>query len=196
MKDISKIKEVRSRSSMSIAACKTALQASDGNVEKALDRLRKMSGRPASDFDFGEKPTPAGYIDSYVHNGRIGVMIEVESQTDFATRSDKFRSLVKDLCLHIAGAGPQFVSESDVPLCVAEQQRAEYRQQAASEGKPEAIIEKIVDGKLKKHYGEVCLLNQPFVKDSDRTVKNVLDEAMSVIGENIVVKRFVRFDRG
>ncbi|NLY55542.1 MAG: translation elongation factor Ts [Firmicutes bacterium] len=189
------VKELRERTGAGMMDCKTALVETGGDLEKAVEYLRekglakaaKKAGRIAAE----------GLVDSYIHlGGRIGVLVEVNCETDFVAKTDDFKALVKDIAMHIAAAKPEYVSREDVPESVIERERQIYRQQMLNEGKPEKIVDKIVDGKIDKFYEEVCLLEQPFVKDPDKTVGQLLTEKISQIGENIVVRRFVRYERG
>ncbi|HHT26819.1 MAG TPA: translation elongation factor Ts [Firmicutes bacterium] len=197
MADISmdKIKELRERTQAGFMDCKKALQENDGDIEKAITYLRekglaaaaKKAGRVASE----------GVIDSYIHmGGRIGVLIEVNCETDFVAKTDAFRALVKDLAMQIAASKPQYVSREEVPAKVVEEERSIYAAAARNEGKPEQVIDKIVDGRMEKFYKDVCLMEQPFVKDPDRSIKDIITEAIATMGENINVRRFVRFERG
>lgn len=149
--------------------------------------LKKRSGRS----------TGEGIIDAYIHlNNRVGVLVEVNCETDFVARNEQFRSLVHDIAMHIAAAMPLYVSPEDIPEEVLEQERQIYRAQALNEGKQEKFLDKIVEGRLKKYYEQYCLLNQPFVKDPDKTVEQLVSETAAATGENIVVRRFVRYQLG
>jgi elongation factor Ts len=197
MADVSmdKIKELRERTQAGFMDCKKALQETNGDIEKAITYLRekglaaaaKKAGRTASE----------GIIDSYIHmGGRIGVLIEVNCETDFVAKTDAFRTLVKDLAMQVAASKPQYVSREEIPAKVIEQERAIYAAAARNEGKPEQVLGKIVDGRIEKFYKEVCLLEQPFVKDPDRSIKAIITDAIATMGENIAVRRFVRYERG
>lgn len=190
-----KIKELRERTLAGFMDCKRALQENDGDIEKAITYLRekglaaaaKKAGRVASE----------GLVESYIHmGGRIGVLIEVNCETDFVAKTDAFKDLVRDLAMQVAAAKPQYVSREDVSASVIEQERAIYTVAARNEGKPEQILPKIVDGRIEKFFKEVCLLEQPFIKDSDRSVLDLVKEKISSLGENITVRRFVRFEKG
>ncbi|MDP6934919.1 MAG: translation elongation factor Ts [Myxococcota bacterium] len=166
-----------------------------GDVETAIDWLRakgiakaaKKAGRAATD----------GAVGSYIHaGGKIGVLVEVNCETDFAARSDQFQALVRDLAMHIAAAGPLYVRKDEIPGDELEREKAIQLQRVIEEGKPEHIAEKIVDGRLGKWYQDVCLLEQKFVKDDDKTIEQVLQDAVSVIGENIQIRRFSRYVLG
>jgi len=175
--------------------CKRALIETNGDLEKAIEYLRekglssaaKKAGRIAAE----------GIVDSYIHmGGRIGVLMEVNCETDFAAKGEQFKELVKDLTMQVAAARPEYVRREEVPVDVVEKEKAIYTAQAVNEGKPQAIAEKITVGRLEKFYKEVCLMEQPFIKDTDKTVEQVVKEAISKIGENISVRRFVRYERG
>ena len=189
------IKELRTATGAGVADCKKALQESDGNIEKAVDFLRKKglaaaakkSGRLASE----------GTVHAYIHGGgRIGVLLEVNCETDFVAGTDDFKGFVHDVALHIAAYNPQFVKREDVGEAAIAKEREIYRAQAMESGKPEHIAEKIVEGRLKKWYGEVCLLEQNWVKDPDRKTQDVLIELVAKIGENISIRRFHRYEVG
>lgn len=189
------IKELRTATGAGVADCKKALQESDGNIEKAVDFLRKKglaaaakkSGRLASE----------GTVHAYIHGGgRIGVLLEVNCETDFVAGTDDFKGFVHDVALHIAAYNPQFVKREDVGEAAIAKEREIYRAQAMESGKPEHIADKIVEGRLKKWYGEVCLLEQNWVKDPDRKTQDVLIELVAKIGENISIRRFHRYEVG
>jgi len=189
------VKQLREMTGAGMMDCKKALQEADGDFDKAIKILRekglakaaKKAGRAAKE----------GMIHAYIHGGgRIGVMVEVNCETDFVARTDEFRTLVNDIALHIAAFAPRWVKREDVPEDVLEQEKEIYRKQAIQEGKPERVIERIVEGKLKNFYKENVLLEQPFVKDEDKTVEEVVKEAIAKIGENIVIRRFVRWELG
>lgn len=195
MADTKLIKELRQRTGAGVLDCRNALREADGDVEKAVEILRKKglaaaakkSGRVASE----------GLVQSYIHgNGRIGVLAEVNCETDFVAKTEEFRNLVKDICMQIAASSPQYVSVEDIPAEVLEREKEILREQAEREGKPEHVIEKMVEGRLKKFYSEVCLLEQPYIRDPDKTVSQLLTEKIAAIGENIKVRRFVRFELG
>jgi elongation factor Ts len=175
--------------------CKKALAETQGDMEKAVIYLRekglaeaaKRSGRAASE----------GLVSAYVHPGnRIGVLVEVNCETDFVAKTEDFRNLVHDLALQIAASRPQYISQNDVPAEVIRQEKEILRAQALNEGKPESVVDKMVEGRLKKFFKESCLLEQPFVKNPELTVQNVLHEVIARVGENIVVRRFSRYELG
>jgi len=175
--------------------CKKALAECEGNHEEAVKLLRtkgladaaKRSGRAANE----------GLVDSYIHmGGKIGVLVEVNSETDFVARNDDFKAFVHDIAMHIAAAAPIYISREDVPAEVVEAEMAIYKDQAKATGKPDNILEKIAAGKMDKYYGQVCLLEQPFVRDDSLTIEQLLGEIVGKIGENIGIRRFVRFELG
>jgi elongation factor Ts len=189
------VKELRERTGAGMMDCKAALAEAGGDLEKAVDVLRKKglssaakkSGRVAAD----------GLVHSYIHaGGKLGVLVEVNCETDFVARTEGFQELVKDIAMHIAAAEPRFVRRAEVTPDVLERERAIYAEQAAASGKPPAVVEKIVAGKLDKFYAEACLLEQPFVKNPDVTVGQLVTESVARIGENIQVRRFVRYKLG
>ena len=188
------VKELRDRTGAGIMDCKKILVETDGNIEKAIELLRekgiakaaKKAGRVAAE----------GLVEAYIHNGKYGALVEVNSETDFVATNDEFKQFVKDIAMHIAAAAPQYVKREDVPASIVNAEKEAQKQKALSEGKPEAIVEKIVEGRMDKFYSEICLLDQPFVKDPDKTVGQLLTELISKIGENIVIRRFVRYERG
>jgi elongation factor Ts len=188
------VKNLREKTGAGMMECKKALTESNGDVEKALDILRqkglasalKKAGRTASE----------GLIDSYVHMGKIGVMVEVNCETDFVARTDEFKELAKDVAMHIAAANPQYLLREDVPKDVIEHEKEIYRAQVTN--KPPHVVEKIIVGKLEKFYIDMCLLDQLFVKDPEqkKTVKDIVTEKIAALGENIIIRRFVRFQVG
>ncbi len=193
--DAKQVKSLRDSTGAGIMDCKKALQEAGGDPEKALRILRekglaevkKRAGRVATE----------GVIDAYIHlNNRVGVLIEVNCETDFVARNEQFLSMVHDIAMHIAAASPLYVSPEDIPEEVIAAEKEIYRTQALKEGKPEKVIEKIVEGRLKKYYEQVCLLNQPFVKDQDITVGDLVTRIAANTGENISVRRFVRYQVG
>ena len=191
----SMVKDLREKTGAGMMDCKKALAESGGNFEKAVDYLRqkglataaRRAGRVASE----------GQIGSYVHaGGKIGVMVEVNCETDFVAKTDDFQAFAKDIAMHIAASSPLYIQRENVPPEVLEREREIYRAQAREAGKPEKIMEKIVEGKLEKFYGEVCLLEQPFIKDPDRTVQDLLNGLIGKLGEKVEIRRFLRFQVG
>lgn len=189
------VKELRERTQAGMMDCKRALEATGGDMEKAVAYLRekglaaaaKKAGRVAAE----------GLVEAYIHpGGRIGVLIEVNCETDFVAMTDEFRQLARDLAMQVAASRPQYVSRDQVPEAVLEEERRIYRATALNEGKPERVVDKIVEGRLEKFFKEICLLEQPFIKDPDRTVADLIQEKIATMGENITVRRFARFERG
>lgn len=196
MADISidEIKRLRELTGVGITDAKQALQEAGGDFDKALSEMRKKGLTKAEKR--GEREARAGLIGSYVHDGRIGVLVEVNCETDFVAKTDEFKELVKDLSLHIAASAPLYVSVDDVPADDKTAAEKEFTEKAKAEGKPAEMVGKIVDGMLKKHFAEKALLDQPFVKNPDQTVGDVVKEANAKLGENIVVRRFSRLELG
>jgi elongation factor Ts len=187
------VKELRDRTGIGMMKCKEALQATDGDMEKAVEYLRKQ-GLAAADKKAGRE-TSEGYIASYIHsNGKIGVLVEVKCETDFVARNDDFRALCRDLCMQVAAARPRWVSRDDVPDDVLEKEREIYREQFSD--KPPQAIDKIVEGKLRSFYEEYCLLDQKFVKDPKTTIADLLKSLVAKLGENMAIGRFVRLEIG
>lgn len=189
------VKELREKTGAGMMDCKKALAQANGDMDKAVDLLRekglaaaaKKAGRVASE----------GIVDSYIHGGgRVGVLVEVNCETDFVARNEDFRAFVHDVALQIAALKPQYVSKEEVPTEIIEHEREVLKAQALGEGKPAHIVDKMVEGRLEKFYKEVCLLEQPFVKDQDTTLGKILSEWVAKIGEKIAVRRFVRYEMG
>jgi len=191
----SMVKELRDKTNAGMMDCKEALSASEGNLEKAVEYLRKKGLSAATKRS--SRAAKDGMVASYIHmNGKIGVIVEVNCETDFVAKTDNFRAMAKDIAMHIAAANPTYLKPDDIPEEVMERENGIYRDQALAEGKPEKIIDKIIDGKIKKFYEEVCLLNQKFVKDMDITIQTLVNNMIATTGENIVVRRFSRFQLG
>jgi len=189
------VKELRERTGSGMMECKKALTETSGDIEKAIVYLRerglaaaaKKAGRTAKD----------GKIEAYIHPGsKLGVLIEINCETDFVAKTDEYQDLCHEIAMQIAAADPGYVDRNQVPEQVLEQEKEIARTQALSEGKPEKVIAKIVEGRLEKFYQTVCLLEQPYIRDPNRTVRDLLNEAISRLGENIVISRFVRFRLG
>lgn len=196
MSDISieEIKRLRGLTGVGITDAKAALVEANGDFDKALEAMRKKGLTKAEKR--GEREARAGIVGTYNHDSRIGVVVEVNCETDFVARNELFTDLVKDIAMHIAASSPEFVSTEDIPADVKEAKKAEFADKAKSEGKPENMIENIVDGMLKKHFAERCLLDQPFIKNPDQTVGDYVKEHIAKLGENIVVRRFSRLALG
>lgn len=188
------VKELRERTSAGMMDCKKALQKTDGDIDKAIDLLREKGLSKAANK--AGRIAAEGLVDSYIHNGRIGVLIEVNTETDFVAKNDEFKQFVKDMTMQVAASNPKYVSIEDVPEEELDKEKEILTHQAINEGKPEHIAKKIVEGRLGKYYEEVCLLEQPFIKDTDVKVKDLLNTMISKIGENIKIRRFVRYEVG
>jgi elongation factor Ts len=190
-----KVVELRRRTGAGMMDCKTALEQSAGDVDKAIEILRTRGIAKAAKK--AERPTAAGVVESYIHPGeRLGVLIEVDVETDFVARNQEFRRFVRDLAMHIAAADPLAIDRNGVAADVVEREKRIYEEQVAQSGKPANIVEKIVQGKLEKFYADVCLLEQPFVKAPEKTVGDYLKETIAKFGENTVIRRFARFKLG
>jgi len=195
MSDVSPtlVKQLREKTNAGMMDCKKALVEAGGDLEKAEDILRKKGIASASKK--ASRSVKEGVVASYIHlQGKVGVLVEVNCETDFVAKNDIFREFVKDLTLHIAAAHPVYVVRDEVPEAVIEREREIYREQV--KGKPANVVDKIVDGKLDKFYGSVCLLDQAFIKDPDKTIKDLVASKIAELGENIVVRRFARFAVG
>lgn len=189
------VNELRKITGAGLMDCKKALTETNGDIEQAVDYLRKK-GLAAASKKAGRAATE-GTVGSYIHaGGKIGVLVEVNCETDFVARNDNFLAFVKDIAMHIAAASPQYVRREEVPVELLEREKEIYRAKARETGKPENIIEKIIEGQVNKFYAEICLMEQNFVKDSDKTVQQFLNETISSIGENMSVRRFARFVLG
>lgn len=192
--DINEIKKLRQLTGVGMTDAKKALEEASGDFDKALAAMRKKGLTKAEKR--GEREARQGVIGSYVHDNRIGVLVEVNCETDFVARNENFTTLVRDLTLHIAASSPLYVSSDEIPENETERVRSEFTEKAVGEGKPAEIVDKIVTGQVKKYFAEQCLLEQPFVKNPDQTVADYLKENIAKLGENIVVRRFVRFALG
>lgn len=189
------VRELREATGAGVLDCRKALETCGGDMEKAVEYLREKGLAAAAKRE--DREAREGLIEAYVHPGnRVAVMLELNCETDFVARTEEFRTLAHDLALHIAFAAPRYMSREQVPPEVVERERAIYRAQAREEGKPEHVIERIVEGRLEKFYQEVCLMEQPFVKDENRTIRDLLSDALAKLGERIVLRRFVRYQLG
>lgn len=189
------ISQLRARTGSGVLDCKEALEHSEGDVDKAIDYLRKKG--IASAAKKAERATAQGVIDAYIHPGeRLGVIVEVNCETDFVARNQEFRRFIHDIAMQIAAADPQAISRDDIKPEKIENEKKIYEEQLANSDKPKPVIEKIITGKLEKYFTDVCLLEQPFVKTPDQKVGDYLKEQIAKYGENIRVKRFVRFKLG
>ena len=193
--DLTLVKKLREQTGIGILECKTALSQADNDLEKAIEILRKKGFEKAKKKSSRE--TKQGIISSYIHsNNKIGVLLELSCETDFVAKNVEYIQLGKDICMQIAAMDPNYISENDIPKEELEKEKEIYRDQMKNSGKPENIIEKIVEGKLKKFYTESCLIQQKFFKNDKQTINDLLVEKIHKIGENIVIKRFVRYQIG
>jgi len=189
------VKELRERTGAGVMDCKAALEASKGDMQGAIEHLRKRGAAKAASK--ADRKASEGLVESYIHpGGRVGVLIEVNCETDFVARTDDFQALVRGIAMHIAAMGPVAVRREELPAELVASERAIYTDQVKAEGKPEAIVPKIVEGKLNKWFSEVALLDQPYVKDDKKTVGDIVQEAVAKMGENIQVRRFAKFRLG
>ena len=193
MADIEKLKQLRQETCVSLSECKKALEESKDDIDKAKEILRKWGKTLAGKKT--ERITNQGIVETYVHpNKRIGVMIELRCESDFVARSEEFQKLAHELCLQIAAANPLFIKEEDIPEHFLDGEKEIYLEQIKDSGKPQKIIDQIIEGKLNKYLDEICLLRQAWIKNDTRTIQDLTDENISRIGENIVVKKFARYD--
>ncbi len=188
------VKELREITNAGVMDCKKTLVETDGNIDKAIELLKERGIAKAAKK--ADRIASEGLVEAYIHNGKYGALVEVNSETDFVANNEEFKSFVKDVAMHIAAIGPKYVKRDEVPESVVNAEKEIIKTQALNEGKPEAVAERIVEGRINKFYSEICLLDQPFVKDSDKTVGEILTELIAKIGENIVIRRFSRFERG
>ncbi len=195
MSDATLIKELRELTGAGITDVKDALTESGGDRDAALELLRKKGiAKLAKKAD---RVAKEGLVESYIHaGGRIGALVELNCETDFVGRTDDFKALAKELALHIAASNPLYVSREDVPAEVIEKEREIYKEQAAGSGKPDDVVEKMIEGKLEKYFEESCLLEQPFVKDASKKISDLISESTAKMGENVQVRRFARFMLG
>lgn len=191
----SDVKALRERSGAGMMDCKRALEEANGDVEKASDILRekglaaavKKSGRIAAE----------GVVDAYIHmGGKIGVLVEVNCETDFVAKTDQFKAFVRDIAMHIAATNPLYISEEEIEESVLDHEREILTAQALNEGKPQNVVDKMVEGRIKKYKKEICLLDQPFVKDPDRTIQELVNDQVATIGEKVSIRRFTRYEMG
>lgn len=189
------VKELREKTGAGMLDCKKALEEANGDLTKASEILREK-GLAAAANKAGRAATE-GLVESYIHaGGRIGVLVEINCETDFVAKTDQFKDFVRDIAMQIAAANPQYVRREEVPQDALDKEREILKNQALNEGKPEKIVEKMVEGRLGKYYEENCLLEQSFIKDPDKTINQLLNEKISTIGENISIRRFARFELG
>ena len=189
------IVKLRKRTNAGMMDCKAALTACEGDLDKATEWLREKGIAKAAKK--ADRIAAEGLVYSYIHmGGKIGVLVEVNCETDFVARSDNFTNLCKDIAMHIAAANPQYLNREEVPTEALEHEKEILKQQALNEGKPANIVDKMIEGRVKKFYGEVCLMEQPFVKDPAKTITDMVNEAVLTIGEKISIRRFVRYEMG
>ena len=189
------VQELREKTGAGIMDCKRALAETDGEVEKAIDALRKKG--LASVAKKSGRVTSEGTVFSYIHaGGKIGVLVEINCETDFVARTPQFQQLVKDVAMHIAASNPLYLKREDVPADVLAKEREIYQAQAAESGKPEKVLAKIVEGKIEKYFTEMCLSEQPFVKEPEKSVQDLVNAVIAQLGENMNVRRFARFVLG
>lgn len=194
MADITEIKRLKDLTGVGLTDAKAALEAANGDFDKALEAMRKKGLTKADKR--GEREARAGIVGTYNHDNRIGVLVEINCETDFVARNEIFTTLVKDVAMHIAASAPQYLSVDEIPAEEQAKVQVEFTEKATADGKPADMIEKIVAGQLKKHFAERCLLDQPFVKNPDVTVGDYVKEHNARLGENIVVRRFARIALG
>ena len=190
----SDIASLRNKTGLPMMECKAALEEANGDEDKACEILRKKGFAKAAKK--AERETKSGLIETYVHDGKIGVLLEVLTETDFVAKNEEFKQFAHDVALHIAAMNPKYVSKDNVPEEDVLREKAILIEQVKAEGKPENIAEKIVEGKLNKYFEEICLLSQPFIKDQDKTIGTLLTDLIAKIGENIQISRFARFELG
>lgn len=191
----SAVKELRERTGAGMLDCKKALDETNGDVSKAIEFLREK-GLAAAANKAGRTATE-GTVESYIHaGGKIGVLVEINCETDFVGKTDQFKEFARDIAMQIAAANPRYVRREEVPQEEVEKEKEILKAQALNEGKPEKIVEKMVEGRISKYYEEFCLMEQSFIKDPDKTISMMLNEKISKIGENITIRRFVRFELG
>ena len=193
--DAKTVKDLRERTLAPIMDCKRALEEAQGNFDKAIDLLRekglKTSQKKAT------RSAKDGLVSAYIHTGgKIGVLVEVSCETDFVARTEEFKELVKNLSMQIAASNPLYLSREDVPLAAIEKEKDIYRNQSLREGKPEKIVDKIIAGKIEKFFSEVCLIEQSYVREPEVTIKELLDSQIGKLGENIIIRRFCRYQLG
>ncbi|MCP4213283.1 MAG: elongation factor Ts [bacterium] len=193
--DLALVKKLREQTGIGILECKKAVAEAGNDLEKAGELLRKKGFAKAKSK--ASRATNQGAIGSYIHtNGRIGVLLELGCETDFVAKNEDFLQLRKDICMQIAAMNPKYVSEKEIPAEILDKEKDIYREQMKNSGKPEKIIESIVEGKLKKFYSEVCLIHQAFFKEDKKSIDDIIAEKIHKLGENIIVKRFIRYEVG
>ncbi len=189
------VKELRQATGAGVLDCRQALEAHEGDLERAAAYLKEKG--LAAVAEKSEREASEGMIEAYAHPGnRVAVMLELNCETDFVARTDDFKNLAHDLALHIAFAAPRYLTRENVAEEVIEKEKSSYRAQALEEGKPEHIVDRIIEGRLEKFYQDTCIIEQPFVKDEDKTIQDLINDAIAKLGENIVLRRFVRYEVG
>jgi elongation factor Ts len=189
------IKELRDATGAGPLDCKKALESHDGDVQKATDFLKEKGlARAVKKLGATERQTNEGVIEVYQHHDkRVGVMVEVNCETDFVAKTENFRRFAKDVALHVANMNPQYLRPEDVPAEIVEAEKAAQLRRVKDEGKPANVVEKIIEGRMKKFYDELCLMNQPFIKDDEKTISQLLQETVAAVGERVEIRRFARF---
>ena len=191
---IDDIKRLKELTGVGLTDAKAALTEAEGDFDKALEAMRKKGLTKAEKK--GEREARQGIVDAYLHSGRIGVLVEVNCETDFVARTDDFKNFVHDVAMHIAAASPEYISIEDVPATEREAKAAEFTEKVKNEGKPENMVEQIVEGMIKKYFADKCLLDQPFIKNPDQTVGDLLKEHIAKLGENMVIRQMSRIELG
>jgi elongation factor Ts len=191
---IEEIKRLKDLTGVGLTDAKQALVEAGGDFDKALTEMRKKGMTKAEKR--GERVASQGLVHSYDHGGRIGALVEVNCETDFVAKTDEFKTLVHDIAMHVAAANPQYVSQDDIPAADRDAKAAEFTEKVKADGKPENMAAQIVEGMLKKHFAELCLMDQPFIKNPDETVDALVKTHIAKLGENIVVRRMARFELG
>ncbi len=195
MVEASLVKELRNRTGAGMMDCKKALVDAEGDLDKAITLLREKGLSAA--VKKSDRVTSEGLVDAYIHmGGKIGVLVEVNCETDFVAKNEEFKLFVKDISMQIAAANPQYISRDEVPREVIDKEAEIFRSQAIQEGKPEKVIDRIIEGKVEKFYEDICLLEQPFIRDNDIKVSELLKETIAKLGENISIRRFTRYEMG
>lgn len=192
--DIEKIKKLREMTGAGMMKAKEALAEADGDLDRAIDLLRLAGASSAAKK--ADREAREGVIEAYVHSGRIGVLVEVNSETDFVARTDDFKEFARDIAMHVAAANPEFLDPESVPTDRVDKEKAFFAEELAGQNKPDEMIDKIVAGKLAKFYESVCLTRQPFIKDADKTIEQLTTDLIAKLGENIVIRRFQRVELG
>ena len=188
------VKELREMTGAGVMDCKKVLVETEGNIDKAIELLRERGIAKAAKK--ASRIAAEGLVEAYIHSGRYGALVEVNSETDFVSKNEEFRTFVRDVAMHIVASNPKYVSRDEVPADVVEAEKEILKAQALNEGKPAAIVDKMVEGRINKFFEEVCLLDQPFVKDPSKTIKDIVNEAVLTIGEKIAIRRFTRYEMG